>query len=159
MVSDTASLAPGTTVALVGWGVDDSGRSGERRCVESFVATAGDHEVQVGFGTASPRACVNDSGGPVFVALPDGVGGTVDVAVASHSHAMDDTGCERGGVATRWDGELDATVATVPQACAAARVCPGGAFARVGRHTNAVPRLPVCGQRRYRHDCWTVWRG
>jgi hypothetical protein len=72
MGCETAILAPGTEVVVVGFGTADNGPYGIKREVTTVVNSVGSEAYVGGNGVG---ACNGDSGGPVFVKLPSELNG------------------------------------------------------------------------------------
>lgn len=114
--AESADLAPGDTVDIVGWGMQkpvsildmfsppEPGTSGEKRWGTTTLGEIGEFEFQVGDG-AQPRKCKGDSGGPTFMPIEGSVEPYRLIGVTSRS--SDFTLCaETGGFDTRLSAYL-----------------------------------------------------
>ncbi len=71
MGCETAEIAPGKAVTMVGFGEADNGPYGVKRWVASSISSiSAQHEVFTGGG--GKDTCQGDSGGPVFMQIADG---------------------------------------------------------------------------------------
>jgi hypothetical protein len=125
--AESADLAPGDTVDIVGWGLQkpasildmfsppEPGTSGEKRWGTTTLGEVGEFEFQVGDGD-QPRKCKGDSGGPTFMPIE----GTVETyrLIGVTSRSSDFTLCaETGGFDTRVSAYLNWIDKTMRAGC------------------------------------------
>lgn len=71
--AELATLVDGDTVEIVGFGLDDDGQAGLKRCAFTHVTGQGPALLAVGDGQRLPSLCNGDSGGPTVAFVgPDG---------------------------------------------------------------------------------------
>jgi len=117
---DGASLAPGTSVEIAGYGqrdADDPNSFGIKYHATTHINEVGSSEMQIGDSPpADPQKCHGDSGGPTFLNIDDGKDPSFRL-IGVTSHAYDETDCHRGGVDTRVDTYLDWIKQTMVATC------------------------------------------
>jgi hypothetical protein len=126
----TGELAVGTSLDLVGYGVEqvDGGGSGARSAGAAAVTEVGPEEVIAG-APGDARACFGDSGGPAYVAGPDGRSRVAGIVSRSADPMIP---CAFGSVLTRVDafsGWIASTLRAIAQRVPPSAATPGCAAA------------------------------
>jgi MYXO-CTERM domain-containing protein len=124
---DSAQIAEGDDVEIVGWGQQiatgqfeqpPAGSFGIKQKAASFIASLNAVEMQIGAGVDDGRKCHGDSGGPTFLTVDTESPDTMRL-IGVTSHSYDESDCnEVGGVDTRVDHYLDWIDREMTERCA-----------------------------------------
>ena len=94
--AELATLVDGDTVEIVGFGLDDDGQAGLKRCAFTHVTGQGPALLAVGDGQRLPSLCNGDSGGPTVAFVgPNGAPRLAGVA------SFGTTGCGQAAFAVK----------------------------------------------------------
>lgn len=104
---EVSQIVEGALVKVVGWGMQESGTSGEKQFGGSTIAALNEFEMQIGGEEEDTRKCYGDSGGPTFLSVQStALYDTRLIGVTSH--IFDSSACDEVGVVdTRVDYFLE----------------------------------------------------